>query len=198
MKTEFRRNLPHIYVQDAMYSITIRLANSIPMSILSDYISEKDLLLKKGDHMAAKKLYFEKIEGYLDSTAHRNQFLADTYIIELFKSSILFFQKKHYDIVCYCIMPNHVHLIINTFQYPYKALGDILGSIKKYTGLRANRYLKRKGKFWQAESYDHLIKSRNELAETIDYILYNPVKAGLTSHWEYWPASYINPRFLDK
>jgi len=95
-------------------------------------------------------------------------------------------------------MGNHVHLIINTLDYSNNSLGDLLGSIKKYSARRINKYLNRTGSLWHAESYDHIIKSRNELAATIDYVIHNPVKAGLIENWEKWPGTYIDKRFLNQ
>lgn len=54
-----------------------------------------------------------------------------------------------------------------------------------------NLELGKTGVFWQAESYDHLIRSDRELGAIGNYILENPVKAGLVTKWEDWPYSYV-------
>jgi hypothetical protein len=41
--------------------------------------------------------------------------------------------------------------------------------------------------FWQDESYDHWIRSWEELQRVIRYVEWNPVKAGLTKSVEEWP-----------
>jgi hypothetical protein len=54
----------------------------------------------------------------------------------------------------------------------------------------ANRVLGRTGlPFWQDESYDHWIRSSDELQEIIVYVENNPVKAGLAEAAEHWPWS---------
>jgi REP element-mobilizing transposase RayT len=50
--------------------------------------------------------------------------------------------------------------------------------------------LGRTGAFWQDESYDHVIRDNAELERVIQYVLYNPVKAGLTDEWTKWKGSY--------
>lgn len=90
-------------------------------------------------------------------------------------------------------MFNHVHLVIFKIQ---RELYKILQSLKRHTARRANIELKRTGPFWQKESYNHLVRSRNELADTIEYVLYNPVNAGLVDRWEKWKFSYCHPLFL--
>ncbi len=56
---------------------------------------------------------------------------------------------------------------------------DIIGSLKKYTVLRANRLPGRTGPFLHSESYDHVIRDGVEPDRTIRYVLMNPVNAGL-------------------
>jgi len=40
--------------------------------------------------------------------------------------------------------------------------------------------------FWQDESFDHWVRSAEELQELIDYVEGNPVKAGLVETKEQW------------
>ena len=70
---------------------------------------------------------------------------------------------------------------------------NILENLKWYTALKANRVLKRQGAFWQHESYDHVIRSAEELERTIRYVLENPVKAGLCEDWRAWQWTYVKP-----
>lgn len=171
MKIDFRRNLPHMYREDAIYSITYRLADSIPKNLIDDYWVTKKQLLKENRALETKNLYYEKLDQYLDHKNDGPMFLENTEAKKIVTSSIFFFEDKYYKIICFCIMSNHVHLIINTLHFPKKAIGDILGSIKKYSAKHINKYLGCQGTFWQSESYDHIIKSRNELADTISYVI---------------------------
>ncbi|MBN1145730.1 MAG: hypothetical protein JXA78_00630 [Anaerolineales bacterium] len=49
----------------------------------------------------------------------------------------------------------------------------------------------RLGVFWQAESYDHVARDDRELERILQYVIYNPVKAGLVLEWEKWPWTYL-------
>ena len=73
---------------------------------------------------------------------------------------------------------------------------NILENLKWYTALKANRLLERKGSFWQHESYDHVIRDDKELERTIEYVLMNPVKAGLCKDWRDWKWSYVKEGFV--
>jgi len=196
MKIEFRRNLPHIYAQDAIYSITFRLAGTIPYNIFQEYSELKRDLLKNGKVHLLKNLYNEHIDSYLDSSCAMNDWLMNVRIRDEVVSAINYYHLVHYKIIDYCMMPNHVHLIINTFGFDPIPLGNFLGSIKRHSARKANKILGRLGKFWPGESYDHLIRSRNELAETIDYVIHNPVKAVFVRNWEDWDGTYLNEKYL--
>lgn len=86
--------------------------------------------------------------------------------------------------------PNNLSIDINVdIQYP---VTDILRKIKGSTARECNKLLNRTGPFWQHESYDHVIRDTKALKRIINYILNNPVKAGLVKPGEAWKHSYVN------
>lgn len=95
-------------------------------------------------------------------------------------------------------MPNHVHLVfkhikaVGQTDYP---VTKILSSLKRYTARQANKVLNRKGQFWQHESFDRVIRNREELESIIRYVLNNPVKANLVKEWQDWQHSFCKPEF---
>jgi putative transposase len=98
-----------------------------------------------------------------------------------------------YDLDTFCIMANHVHVLFTPLAKPdgsYFALSAIMQSLKGYTARQANKLLNREGQFWQHESYDHIVRDAAELQRIRQYILYNPVKAGLVDNPEEWLWSY--------
>ena len=81
-----------------------------------------------------------------------------------------------YQLHCFAIMPNHVHLLV-TQRVPATRW---LGPLKGFTAHQANQILSRHGHpFWQDESYDRLVRDGQEFRRIQRYIEYNPVKAGL-------------------
>jgi REP element-mobilizing transposase RayT len=83
------------------------------------------------------------------------------------------------------VMPNHVHLLVCL-------LGDTeieaqCTSWKHFTATRINRDLGRRGRFWQEESFDHLVRTAEQFEAIQRYITENPRKAGLHSgEFYYW------------
>ena len=75
-------------------------------------------------------------------------------------------------------------------------VSKILQDLKKYTSGKCNKLLNRSGAFWQHESYDHVVRDNKELMRIVNYVLNNPVKAGLCEKWEDWKWSYCNFELL--
>jgi REP element-mobilizing transposase RayT len=94
--------------------------------------------------------------------------------------------RQLYHLHAWVIMPNHVHVVLE----PRVAMPSIMRWLKGRTGRMANRILGRTGMpFWQDESFDHWVRSAEELQELIDYVEGNPVKAGLVEGNEQWAWS---------
>ena len=69
-------------------------------------------------------------------------------------------------------------------------LASIMQSLKGWTAHQCNLAMGRKGQFWQHESFDHVVRNQTELNRTINYVINNPVKAGLVENWKEWKWSY--------
>jgi REP element-mobilizing transposase RayT len=94
--------------------------------------------------------------------------------------------RQFYHLHAWVIMPNHVHVVLE----PRVAMPSIMRWLKGRTGRMANRILGGTGmSFWQEESFDHWLRSEEELQEAIEYVEGNPVKAGLVETKEQWAWS---------
>jgi REP element-mobilizing transposase RayT len=79
------------------------------------------------------------------------------------------------------VMPDHIHLILTpladkngSFNIP-----QIMHAIKSESAHRINKALERRGKVWQEESFDHVLRGDESVASKIAYVLENPFRAGL-------------------
>lgn len=122
---------------------------------------------------------------------------------------MIYRDKKQYDLHCFTIMPNHVHVVFSieddNVDVNVGRIADstarnsvsgyrvtkILQDLKKFTAIESNKILKRSGQFWQNESYDHVIRNSTEYRNVINYVINNPVKAGLVDNAENWKWTYI-------
>jgi putative transposase len=97
---------------------------------------------------------------------------------------------EHCILHAFAVMPNHVHLLVTASV----ALPKLTKSLKGITAKRANAMLALTGRpFWQAESYDHLLRDAREFEKIRNYIEQNPVRAGLVreaSEWRWSSAGW--------
>jgi len=78
------------------------------------------------------------------------------------------------------IMLDHVHLLM---VGPDK-LTAVVRSWKHWT----TRHL---GVAWQRDFFEHRLRREESLREKADYVLNNPVRAGLVSRWQDWPHLWM-------
>lgn len=161
-------------------------------------ISEQhtDDLAKRRAEYNEHKRYFSVFDTYLDSVKNGPDWLKIATIATIVKESLHHKDGEEYNLYAYCVMPNHVHLLLVIHQI-HRPFYMTLKSIKGFSARRANELLDRTGQpFWQAESYDHIVRSQKEFDNIIAYILNNPVKAGLVDEWNNWPHSYLANNLL--
>jgi REP element-mobilizing transposase RayT len=162
-----RRNLPHLYYDKGFYFITSNLANSIPI----EFLRKLKYTSRSSDDIKSKRL-FKKYDTLLHLDEYGEKYLLNSFCAEMVKYTIHYPDGNEYKLICYCIMPNHFHLVIELLP-DNKGISKIMQSIKRISATECNRFLNRKGKFWQDESYDRLIRDERELYNVINYVLLN-------------------------
>jgi REP element-mobilizing transposase RayT len=102
-----------------------------------------------------------------------------------------------FDLRVAVVMPDHVHMIftplVNQLAMEIHSLAEIMDAIKGASAHRINKILGRKGRVWQAESFDHVLRSSENLDAKIAYLLENPVRAGLVEEWADYPWLWKKP-----
>ncbi len=204
-KEFYRRKLPHWQPQNVIFFITFRLANSLPRHVLQELRTQREnerriIYSHFSEEVPAHELYrlekksFGAYDRWLDQcTEESPRWLAQEKIASIVMQEIHRLNTNRYDLLAFCLMPNHAHLLIDTsyFNHP---LADTLRLLKGRTSRACNQALNQTGAFWHAESYDHVVRDEPEFERIFLYILNNPVKAGLVSDWETWPYTYATAR----
>jgi REP-associated tyrosine transposase len=106
-----------------------------------------------------------------------------------------------YDLRVAVVMPDHVHIVftplVDNGAMEVFSLAKIMDAIKGASAHKINRALGRKGTVWQAESFDHVLRSSESLDAKILYLLENPVQRGLVREWNQypwlWAKAFVNP-----
>ena len=146
------------------------------------------------------RIFFKKYDNILHNEYTGNHYLKDEKLAKIVTNAIHFWDNKRIELISYCIMSNHVHLVLQMFYKDENGkdlyLRNVLESIKKYSARECNKIIGNTGNsFWQHESYDRHIRNRAELYRIISYTLDNPVKAGLCENREDWKFSYIKKEY---
>lgn len=188
-----RRNLPHLHYNEGDYFVTFRLKDSLPLKLIEELRNslEKD----QAELSVKEKKLFKKYDDLLDSGKYGENYLLNKKVASIVKEATGKYENKLYQVICYCIMPNHVHIVF-TILDTGKALSDIMKLIKGSSAISINKLLNRKGNLWQAESFDRLIREEKEMYNIVKYVLLNPVKANLVSDWKDWEYAYCHPSYL--
>lgn len=177
VKPRSRGELPHLYKDGCIYFVTFRLWDAIVP--LHERLQRTPSQADCDNPEALIDLFDPPLQ--LGSCL-----LGRPEIARIIEHSLQFFDKERYELVAWCIMPNHVHVIVAPLSHH---LSDILHAWKSFTSHSVNKMLGRSGTLWERESFDHLIRSMRSLDRLITYTEANPVAAGLCPAPEDWPYS---------
>ncbi len=106
---------------------------------------------------------------------------------EILYEKVLQNKEKLVEIIAYCIMPTHIHLVLKQLKDNGISLymGNILNSYSKYF----NAKTKRKGPLWEGRFKSIEVETDDVLYHLTRYIHLNPVTAYLVEKPEDWKFS---------
>jgi REP element-mobilizing transposase RayT len=165
-----RRHLPHWVPDGATVFVTWCLAGSVR--------THADFPTKDAES-------FLQREERLDRLDRGPVWLQDRRVARAVVDALRYGEsvREFYHLHAWVIMANHVHVI---FQ-PRAEMPGIMRWLKGRTARQANRILGLTGTaFWHNESFDHWIRTKEELRDLIAYVENNPVKAHLVSEPSQW------------
>ena len=105
------------------------------------------------------------------------------------------FHNERYELIAACVMPDHVHFLIQPWPKEYDEEGmatfwpfaTLLHSIKSFSAHEINKTEGTKGTVWEKERFDRYIRSDRDLEEKFQYILKNPWEAGVVKPTQDYP-----------
>jgi REP element-mobilizing transposase RayT len=213
-----RGYLPHWDHPGMIQSLNFRLGDALPQAVLEKWRQELEMPslgapasrrrvpktnaagadVSAPRNEAAVELR-RRIEEYLDA-GHGQCWLGRREIAALVEGALLHFDTQRYQLLAWCVMPNHVHALIETKEgWP---LDGVLHAWKSFTSHEAGKILRGAaggtpalpgkrpaGEFWQREYLDRYVRNAEHYAKVLAYIEENPVKAGLAKIKTDWPWS---------
>jgi len=181
-----RGYLPHFDTPGILQSITFRLADSLPRTKLAALEKKISTLPPDQAGVARRKKIEEWMDAGMGCCALRHPEVA-----VMVQETLLKHDGQRYHLHAWCIMPNHVHVLIEAND----SLGKTVQSWKSYTG----RWVMKKnaelglgvpGKaLWMREYWDRYIRNEKHFRTVFEYIHRNPVEAGLCRTAAEWPWS---------
>jgi putative transposase len=167
-----RGYLPHFDSPETVQFVTFRLADSLPVAVAQALAALPDALAQTD----------ERLDAGLGAC-----WLGRADIAELVQAALLHFDNDRYRLLGWCIMPNHVHAVVEPGAGHH--IDKIVHSWKSYSAHRANEALGRGGVFWHRDYFDRFMRDEGHLNRTLDYVENNPVKARLVARPEEWAWS---------
>ncbi len=168
-----RGYLPHFDSPECIQHIVFRTVGSLPRHIANEI---------SGTAEQRRKIYDELLD--LSPSGHVLTFKNAADIVV---QTLLYHHETKYRLIAWCVMPNHVHVLIET-QLGFR-LGDIVREWKTFSARQINLSLERKGPLWADDYFDRMIRNEDQYYEVLFYIEQNPVKAKLVLKPELWPWS---------
>ncbi|MGH7142961.1 MAG: REP-associated tyrosine transposase [Planctomycetota bacterium] len=176
-----RGYLPHFATNVTAQIVTYRLADSLARATVA-------FLLRDRERLRNEVAFRKKIETYMDA-GYGACHLRCPEIAAIVRDSFNYFDGERYVLHAYVIMPNHVHVLVDV-RAPYE-LSAIVRRWKSGTARSINRHLGRKGPLWKSDYWDRYIRDDAHYMDAVEYILQNPVKAGLVKEPTAWPGTWV-------
>lgn len=185
---------PHWSQPGVVVFITFRMADSIPREVLERWEREKQEWLRVHGYDARQ--HWSKVMPQL-TDKHRSEFLKEfnrcreecldtchgacvlrnPALSKIVGDSLLKFDGDRYRMGDFVVMPNHVHLLA---VFPNAdGMKTQCDSWLHFTAFKINPLIGAKGKFWQQEPFDFLVRSAEQYEYLREYIAKNPEKARL-------------------
>jgi REP element-mobilizing transposase RayT len=190
--------LPHWQQKEATQFVTWRLWDSLPKAKLDQWEAERNAWMsrhpKPWDEKTTKQ-YHHHFSYCLDEWLDMGSgscLLRDHGIRKIVADSIQHFNGERYRLWAFVITPNHVHVLFSLLA-PNR-LEDILHSWKSYSANIINKKLNRKGKVWQRDYWDHLVRNEKDFYRLLQYVKQNPEKSRLSGK-EF--TLYLKVRIMD-
>lgn len=116
---------------------------------------------------------------------HRNDIFRDEADFEMYliimKESLSYYEKYNYELTCYCLMTNHVHLLVKTNE---KETADLIRRVHSIYSRYFNKKYNYVGHLWQDRYFAELIEGDKQMLQTSRYIHLNPLRANMVKEAE--------------
>ncbi len=183
---------PHWSQAGAIVFITFRTQDSIPKEVLERWEREKqDWISRRGfrghwtnvvptldeEQRYEFNSHFSRQRHRCLDQCHGRCLLKQPELARIVADSLMHFDQQRYRMGDFVLMPNHVHLLAAFASE--ETMKKQCDSWLHFTAFKINSQLSERGRFWQQEPFDHLVRSLDQYEYLRRYIKENPTKAKL-------------------
>jgi putative transposase len=169
-----RGYIPHFDGSGLVQHVVLRTFNSLPKDTLEPLPNEETAQRRT------------RIDAALDRSQSGRTF-AEEAAAQTMAQALKHFCGSRYDLLAWCVMPNHVHTVI--CAYPDHHLGQIVRSLKTFVTQEINRINQTSGPVFAKDYFDRYMRNGIQTERAIAYVENNPVSAGLCLEPHHWPWS---------
>ena len=189
------RRLPHWSQAGTVTFITFRTWDSIPREVQQRFFGDRQRWLRahrinpdaddwrdrlrrlpRAAVREFRRSFSQRWHAHLDD-CHGECVLRQRSLAAIIANSLVHFDGERYTLTDFVVMPNHVHILV-----AFPTAGAMLAqceSWKRFTAIRINRCIGRRGRFWQQDGFDHLVRSIEQFTYLRRYIATNSQRASL-------------------
>ena len=141
----------------------------------------KGIRLPRAEYADPSRVYFVTVCAVHGTRPFEREDLARETVNCLLQAK----SKKGFSLYCYCLMPDHLHLALS----PPAHGPDVVEIIRQFKAITTSEAWHRglHGQVWQRSFYDHIARKEENVYAICEYIVHNPVRAGLAQTLEAYP-----------
>jgi putative DNA methylase len=174
-----RGYLPHFDAKGVVQHIVLHTRAALPVAILAEMAN-----------LEARERH-RLLDAALDASLSGKVF-GDARCALALEAQLLHFDGLRYDLLAWCIMPNHVHVVMCCLGQT--SVGQIVRTWKVQSTAAINMIQGTKGPVFAADYFDRYMRDGQQTERTIAYVENNPVTAALCVHPADWRPSSAHHR----
>lgn len=147
----------------------------------------KSIHLKNFDYKGNSYVYYVTI-----CTFQKNNYFKDKRLAKLIEGDLIYRKDvlEQINLICYCVMPNHLHLLLSLSENYESDLLNWVKTFKRYT----SKIIKEKyeiNDLWQRGFYEHVLRNNELITKKAIYIMENPIRKEIVKEVDDYPYSQI-------
>jgi hypothetical protein len=178
--TTAHNRLPHWDQQGRTYSLTFRLFDSVPASLMREHRLAEEAWRREHPEPWTLEIeldYLRRFQGQIErwlDQGHGGCLLRQPACAEIAAGALGHFEGVRTRLHAWVVMPNHVHVLTEILEG--WTVSDVLHSWKGFIANEINHRLHRTGPLWQKGYHDRLIRNWEHFRNVVRYIRRNPAK----------------------